>query len=312
MEIREHPKPYRFFPQMERFEPFILDHTAIISAKQCFRKYFFQIVLGQTSRETAIYFAFGSAYHKFRELLEESYLAGNKEGDFVGSVRGAVEYFNKATGGKTEPIGTKFDFMTVERLMQSCLVAYKHWQREKAQNKISVIMVEQPFNVEIANGEYTSGRFDQVVRWNNKLWGRDFKTSSKEGMYYQRGLDPNDQFTRYTYAESKLCGEAVQGQIIEVLYNTKKAGPTITQYLSSRTKWQLDDWERDELFIRETLTRARELDIWPKHENSCTFCQFHSVCKMPSEGAQQAKLRAEFTTRPWDNTTVHLLKEDTK
>lgn len=303
MELRTHPTPYKFMPAFERFEPLVLDHTAIISAKACERKYFFQIVLGFTSTETTIYFSFGGAYHKFREVLEES------KGDFVKAVAAAQKYWKDSTKGQDVPIGTKFDFMTEERLLQSCAVAFRHWQKEKTQGKIEVIMVEQPFNVEIRNGEFTGGRFDQVVKWNGRLWGRDFKTSSKEGMFFQRGLDPNDQFTRYTYAESKLCGQQVQGQIIEVLYNTKKLGPTITQYLASRTKWQLDDWEADEMFVRETLNRARTEDRWPKREVSCSFCQFHSVCKMPSESAQMAKLKAEFKVRPWNFMTVHLVSD---
>ena len=48
------------------------------------------------------------------------------------------------------------------------------------------------------------GRADQIVKWSGKVWGRDFKTSSKDGAFYQRQLDPNEQFTGYTYAEGKF------------------------------------------------------------------------------------------------------------
>lgn len=308
-EYRVHPTPYRFMPALQRMEPLILDHTAIIAAKQCLRKYFFQIVTGHTQRgPTPMYFAFGSAYHKFREVLDEEYMKGNTTTELKLALTAAVDYFAKATGGKNPPVGDKFDFLTQERLIQSCGVAYKHWQKEKAQKKIEILAVEQPFNVPVGDtSEFTSGRFDQIVRWNGKVWGRDFKTSSKEGMFYQRGLDPNDQFTRYTYAEQKLAGVRVEGQIIEVLYNSRKAGPTITTYLSSRTQWQLDDWEKDELFTRKVLDMCREEDRWPKHENSCPFCPFHSVCKMGSEGSQVAKLKAEFTQKAWNNMTIHLV-----
>lgn len=324
MEFRPHNKPYKFFPSYERVEPLILDHTAMIVAKQCLRKYFFQIVLGSVSRGVQPpYFSFGSAYHKFREVLELEWMkdanahklsAVDKEAFqkscFVKAVQAAIIYFQKATGGKTPLPDDKWSFLTQERLIQSCGVAFKVWQTEKAQGKIIVLAVEQPFNVETnETGEYTSGRFDQIVRWNGKIYGRDWKTSSKDGMYYQRGLDPNDQFTRYTYAEQKLAGERVQGQMIEVLMNNKSKGPIITNYLATRTQWQLDDWEQDEKFHRDTLRRARELDIWPKSEVSCTFCPFHSVCKMGSMDSQQAKLKSEFTQRAWDNMTIHLLDE---
>lgn len=324
MEFRPHVKPYKFFPDYERMEPLILDHTAIITAKQCLRKYFFQIVLGSVGRgQQPIYFAFGSAYHKFREVLEISYQKLDLKGMniveverqqklcFVDAYTAATNYYDKATGGREPDVKSKFEFMTRARLIQTCAEAFRVWQREKAQGKIIVLAIEQPFNVEFTSnpGEFTSGRFDQIVRWNGKIYGRDFKTSSKEGMYYDRTLDPNDQFTRYTFAEQKLAGQRCEGQIIEVAFNSKSKGPIIETKLATRTQWQLDDWERDEAFHRDTLNRARELDVWPKSEVSCTFCQFHSVCKMGSEGSQMAKLKAEFTQKPWDNMTVHLVDD---
>lgn len=298
MEIREHPNK-KFMEKYERFEPLILDSTAITAFKECNRKYFFQIVIAKVSKYTPIYFTFGTAYHKFREVLENTL-------DFKAGLFAGMEAYDKGTGGTEPSVDDKFSFMTKLRLMQSCKIAYDHWEKEKKMKAIEVIAIEQPFNVELeeGSGEFTSGRFDQIVRWNGKVWGRDFKTTSKEGMYYQRGLDPNDQFTRYTFAESELCGEQVHGQIIEALYNSKKQGPSITQYVSSRTLWQINDWKRDELHIRKQLTASRESDTWPKNERACTFCPYHSVCKMGSEGSQMAKLDAEFSVRAWDNTKI--------
>lgn len=297
MELREHPNK-KYMAKYDRHEPLILDSYAMQLAKMCFRKYFFTIVIARSSSDTPVYFAYGSSYHKFREILETS------KGDFKLALLAALDYWDRHQGADP-PVGSKFDFMTKMRLMQSCKIAYDHWLKEKALGKIEVISVEQPFNIQLeGSDEYTSGRFDQIVRWNGKPWGRDFKTTSKEGVYYQRNLDPNDQFTRYTYAESKICGEKVHGQIIETLYNSKKAGPSITQYLSARSDYQLEDWKQDELMWRELLSKCREKDVWPKNEGHCIFCPFHSVCKMPSEGAQMAKLDAEFVERPWDNTTV--------
>lgn len=298
MEIREHSNKV-FMAKFERFEPLILDHTAISTAKECKRKYFFQIVLGRVPKETQVFFTFGQAYHKFREHLELT------NGDFVKSIAEALKHWDRVQG-KDPVVGTKFDFQTRLRLMQSCKVGYDHWLKERAEKKIVVIHVEQPFNVEVGEntGEFTSGRFDQIVRWNGKLWGRDFKTTSTEGMFYSRGLDPNDQFTRYTYAEAKLCGEPIRGQIIETLYNSKKAGPSITAYLAERSPFQLSDWERDELHFRRELALAREADTWVKNEKACKYCPYHSTCKMPSESGQMMKLQTEFVVRPWDNTKV--------
>lgn len=311
MQLREHPKPYKFFATFERMEPLILDHTAMIAWKECKRKYFFQIVLGSVPRgETAPYFIFGAAYHKFREVLEQRVTFEGVEvaKAYPEAMAMAIQHYNKGLP-KGVAAGDKWDFMTLDRLITSCKKAYEWWKTEKASNKIVVLAVEQPFNVEIVpgSGEYTSGRFDQIVRWNGKIWGRDFKTTSKEGMFYTRGLTPNDQFTRYTFAEAELSRQKVEGQIIETLYNSKKSGPILTPYTANRPLFMLEDWKRDEMMHREWMAMSRERDIWPKEEKSCGFCQFHSVCAMNTEGAAMAKLKQEFTQRPWDNMTVHLV-----
>lgn len=299
----------RFMARFDRVEPLILDSTAVTQYKDCPRRYFFTIVLGFTPKETAVYFTFGTAYHKFREELELSKDAPNPLGI---ALQRALDYWDKVQG-EDPPVGSsKFDFMTRLRLIQSCTVGYKHWEKEKANGKIEVLSVEQPFNVELkpGSGHYTSGRFDQIIRWNGKVWGRDFKTTSKQLNFYERGTTPNDQFTRYTFAESLLVGERVQGQLIEVLYNSKgtkagaNAGPTIQPFIVSRTDFDISDWLTDELFLRDQIQQSREKDVWPKNEKGCTFCPFHSVCRTGSEGGQMAKLSAEFVQREWDNTRV--------
>lgn len=295
MEIENVPKR-TFMSKYERHEPLIKDHTSVIAAKTCLRKYFYQIVIAKRPKEDAIYFAWGSAYHKFREILELTK-------DLPKAMTAGAGVW-QAKQGANPPVGHKFEFLTAERLIKSFTVAYEHWQEEKRQNRVEVLAVEQPFNVELADGSFTSGRVDQIVRWGGKIWGRDFKTSSKEGMFYSRSLEPNDQFTRYTFAESKLAGEPVQGQIIEVLYNSKKEGPRISTYTAARSRYQLEQWEKENIHFNKIISLSRNEDVWPMQEVGCPFCPYHSVCKLPSEAAQMAQLDAEYVTRPWDNTTI--------
>lgn len=318
MEIEDHPEEKRrFMKKYPRFEPKVRDSTSIQTVKTCPRKYFFQIVLGRVPKEDAPYFPWGSAYHKFREVLERVYGFGHEAPKkfeeahaaeaFAAAAEAGLAYWKK--NGRDQEPDSKYAFMTTERLLKSFVHAYKHWSREKMQGRIEVIAVEFPFNVRLADGSFTSGRGDQLIRWNGKPWGRDFKTSSVDMNFYSRRIEPNDQFTRYTLAEGKLAGEQLQGQFIEVLYNSKPTksdpkGPSIFELTTSRTTWQLNQFEHEQTIINKTLEVYRETDTYPMHEPACPFCPFHSVCTKPTEGAMMAQLEAHFVVRPWDNTKV--------
>lgn len=316
MEIHDHPNKW-FMAKYPRYEPVIIDHTAMITAKTCLRLYFYRIVLGRSPKEEPPYFAWGGAYHLYRYLLELGYgINENKPKQFddtkaqeayVQAAQGGLAYWKKH--GHDQEIGSKYEFMTTERLLKSFLEAYAHWTREKKQGKIEVIAIEQPLNAELPDGTFRSGRADQIVRWNGKVWGRDFKTTSKDTAFYERNLDPNEQFTGYTYIEGKFCGEPIQGQIIELLYNAKPTksdskGPTIVEKLASRTPYQLQVWEREHMHYNKLIAQSRESDIWPMQEVSCPFCPFHSVCKQGSEAAMMYQLETQYKVSPWDNTKV--------
>lgn len=336
------PELRKFMSKFQRYEPVVQDHSALSQAHRCKRKYFLRIVLGFVERVSPQYFGFGSCYHKFREILEKQYQgsAPYEPTDAVGvklrlqdwvTVRN-TEFFHlrlfsvalqaardlwKKKKMRDPPPDDKWSFLTEKRLIESCATAFKHWQREKVQGRVEVIAVEQNFVVPLPNGTKVAGKADQIVRWNGKLWGRDFKTSSKEqGAYFTRTLDPNDQFTRYTWAESELSGahfhadgkidgNPINGQIIEVLYNAKptkkeQKGPSIHTHLATRSATQLAAFVKEQIFYDKILTLMRDEDVYPMEPAACSFCEFHSVCKIGGERAMMAKLEAEFRVEPWD------------
>lgn len=316
MEIH-HPLKKDFMSKFDRYEPVILDHTAIIAAKQCLRKYFYRLCLGRAPTEDAIYFAWGSAYHKFREVLEKCYGIGDdkpKKFDEEKAMQAMLQALNEGLDywrkhGKDQQVTDKFSWMTAGRLLSSFKKAFEHWKEEKKRNNIEVIAVEQPFNVQLKDGSHRSGKADQIVRWNGKVWGRDFKTTSKDTSFYQRNLDPNEQFSGYTFAEKELAGETVQGQIIELLFNgksTKKEekGPEIVSLVASRTSYQLQEWERDTIFWTDIIRQARERDHYPMSEVGCNFCEYHQVCKQGNEAAMIYQLESNYKLSPWDNQKI--------
>jgi PD-(D/E)XK nuclease superfamily len=313
-----HPSKHEFMSQLPRFEPVNRDHTADIAAKQCLRKYFYQIVLARQPKDDAVYFAWGTAYHRFRQVLENEYKKRSNGYGFkfneaealaafgIGLMTG-VRYWTER--GKEQGIESKFSWMTEKRFIASCKIAFEHWKIEKKQGKIEVLAIEQPFNVSMPDGSNRGGTADQIVRWQGKVWGRDFKTTSKDSSFYERTLDPNDQFTGYTYCEGLLKGERIEGQLVELLYNgksTKKEqkGPEIITLVASRTEYQLKDWAKGHKFWMKVLELAREEDNYPMSEVGCSFCQFHEVCTAPNEAKAINLLENKYNLRPWDHTKV--------
>lgn len=302
------------FKGLPRVEPEVFDSTAVMKYKECPRKYFFRLVLGYDSKTTQPYFAWGTAYHKFREELEIQFrkLFGDEQpaGEYKGIEQCFPEAYKRgmahwAAAGVEPAIGTKFDFMTTERLETSFKIAFQHWKKEKNAKRHIVLETEQSFIIALPDGTPIAGRADQIIRYNGKVWGRDFKTTSKTGPFYERTLHPNDQFTRYTYAESQLCGERVQGQIVEVLYNSKREGPKILTFTTSRNDWDINNWLRDHKFWMDMIHKSREEDHYPANEKSCAFCEYHSVCTQPGESSMKHQLQSYFKFSPWDCTKVH-------
>jgi hypothetical protein len=298
MQVHE-PMIQNFMAGYKRHEPVIMDSTAMMQYKACPRMYFYRIVLGFSPKKAPAYFAFGSAYHKFREVLERDTFAGlTVQEAYLNALDVATKLHakNPALDDKD-----KFHFLTTNRLIASCEVAFKHWLMERKQGAIKVIAYEQPFALQLGD-VIIAGRADNIVDWRGLPWGRDFKTSTKTGPYYERSLEPNDQFTRYTWGESKLTGKDVKGQIIEVVYNTAKEGPRIDTYTTERTPGQLKRWELEHGFWMQQINQSREQDMYPMNEKSCWNCAYHSVCKSRSESGQMSQLKTYFKIEPWDCT----------
>jgi len=303
------------FPTLPRFDPPTDDSTSMKLANDCLRKYFLRIILGRvppTSKYQTV-FDFGSAYHKFREVLEIEYTFNKLT---------QAQAFEKAILAiKDMPLTPgvgKYEFYTRGRLMETCMSAFAWWQKEKADNNIEVIAVEQPFSLEMPDGRFISGRADQIIKWKGRIWGRDFKTTSKEFKYFEATLDPNDQPTRYIFAESKLHfgdtaiadGKLISGIIFEVIQNTadtkSKKGHhgTIQNAIVSKNHYQMKVWMKEQLFMNRVLKMAKEEDTYPMQSHNCSFCDYHMVCKKPSEASMEYELKANYKLSPWDPTKV--------
>lgn len=301
-----------FMERFERRELQVYDSTAFTTYQECPRKYFYRHILGFVPNIIMPYFAWGSAYHVYRESLDKLFMENPDRSLLdigVESMQKANEYFTKHMP-KIDP-ESKFAFMTKERFLASMQLAFKYWTKEKTEKKIIVLAVEQSFLLTLPDGTKIAGRADQVVRWNRQVWGRDWKTTQTLGKYYENSLDPNDQFTRYTYAESILRGydfdkpnenpdARVQGQLVDVLQNSKSSGPTIGTFTTDRTPRQILTWIKEHRQWVDKIDSDREKDSFPMNPKSCRFCAYRSVCTKPSESSMMSELKTRFKVDHWD------------
>ena len=306
MSMYRHVPTRKFLPTLPRFEPLSLDHSVTKTLKECPRKYFYRYVLGRVSREekNKLVFAFGNAIHAF---FEEVYKTEN----FDLALGAALKKY-KAPG----PLDTKKaqNLYSVKRLMMVCKECWEFFGREKKQGSISVIGIEQPFNVDLPDGTQTGGRFDQIIQTGGHSWIRDWKTTSTQVSYFAMGFNPNDQATRYIYALSRLAGwtsenplpsRMAKGIYFTVIQNMEtEKSLKIETIVVTKSIEELIDWEKDQLLWYKTLSVYRELDHWPKSENNCSWCDYHAVCKVGSDSSREFMLKDKYDLKPWDHEQV--------
>lgn len=307
----------RFLPILERYEPIILDSSAITTYKTCSRLFFYQYVLAKVSKDSKPYIRFGSAYHKFREILSKRYKTWRIEnptldidsfpdGFLLEATKAALDLFTKE-GGDPNP-QDRHAHLTKGRLFASIKIAYEYWKDEKRKGQVIVIGVEDSINFQYANGNRKCGRVDESIEWNGKLWIRDFKCSGKDPKYYPKSLKIKDQAYTYLTGAASLSGRKVEGIIYEQMYNDKptkttQKGPSIHPHIIQFTPAQLKNWDYEQQLIHEQINRSRELDIYPMCENDlrCVWCDYYEVCDAMNENQMIAILNNKFKHKIWDN-----------
>lgn len=251
------------------------------------------MVLGRDTfqNKNQIILDWGSAYHKFREILE---LKGYNE---------AMIFAMNVKLPEIDP-NTKWGFLNQKRFLETCMKAADHAKAEKERGKIEVIAVEQPFNVQLDAQEadlFIGGRFDQLVRFMGKIWDRDFKTTTKDKATFTQQRDPDDQAIRYIVGGSIMSGQALEGVMFEAVYNAKTVRPEIYTVNTSRNQYQKDQWIEHQVMNHRQLKVLRECDTWPMDmSGKCDWCPYHLVCKAGSQGSMESILRANYKLNPWD------------
>lgn len=291
----------KLLPTLERFEPTNKDSTAVKTWKECPRKYFLRMVLGRSKPEgeNASVFAWGTAIHKFLEIL---YMTG----DVGEATQTAIKLYKP-------PTKPKFDFQTKDRLLKNFIALAAFYQEEKSKKNIEVLSIEEPFNVRFKDGHIIGGRLDQLIKWNGRVWVRDWKTTSKMIQYWKTGLDPNDQAIRYIYAMSALTfgidtngypNKVIDGVVFTAIQNMKSKEAHIESASVGKNITQVRKWIDDQVHVHKLMDMCREEDVWPMHETNCGFCDYRTVCTQSSESGMEYVLRTQFTLSPWRHEEV--------
>lgn len=291
-------------------KPEVVDYSMTQTHQRCPRKFFYSHVLGRKSGGKNWAIQYGVAYHTFREVLERTFKGASADVEDDQFQRFIYDLaWNRAiaadNGWEDPPSEDSKAYLTVSRLAAACESAFQKWLDEKRQGTIKVLFTEQAFDLALPfPSKYRyGGRFDQVVEWNNKLWIRDFKTTTMMGRTYAFRFDPDNQITGYVWAAQELSGRPVEGAMIEVVYNTKTKGPEFHDFLVTRSQNAVDEWLHELKYELEDINRHIEDMAFPKRTVACDDfggCQFREACLKDSWFTRERWLETNTIYEPWD------------
>jgi hypothetical protein len=260
----------------------VFDNSIIETMARCPRRGFYSYWLNRAVTKKSHPLSWGSAVHKFMEVLEGRYLTDGQDLTQASTYRSEAIKAGATYWSEDPPLGHKRDWMTMERLIKTFDACFEFWLREKNMGQRQVLHTEQAFTITLPNGREFGGRIDQLLEWNGRLWIRDFKTTSRMGATYGSQFDLSHQFSGYTYAARELSGRKVDGVIVNTIYNTKLKGPEVHEHLVTRKDAELEQWLESIQFEMSLIDQYEAQDIWPMRTVACNDyggCPYQDGCK---------------------------------
>lgn len=300
MTLAPNDSPTRFLPTLQRFPLASFDSSATKVFKECPRKFFYRMVCGRANPEGEweAVFAWGTSIHKLLEVLYRT------DGDIAEAIKVARPLWKP-------PTHRNFIFQNLQRWMTTAFTLEKFYIDEQKSKQIVVKAIEQPWMLQFPDGHAIGGRYDQLIEWNGRTWIRDWKTTSKQFMWFGQNLKPNDQGIRYLWATSCLHygmepdgmpTRIIDGIIFHAIYNAKTVGPELRSFPITWSRDDVRSWMEGQKWWHKAITSCQEQDIWPMAEANCNFCDYKKVCTLPSDGAKENMLKLNYLLKPWDHT----------
>jgi hypothetical protein len=177
-----------------------------------------------------------------------------------------------------------------------------HWQVLFTETAFEIIQPEIDFK--------WGGKIDLVVRWNDKLWIVDHKTTSAFDKNWWLQFFPDMQTAGYAWAASLLHGEPIFGAIINMLQvnnNKKEKSP---EELFQR-KWfiyephHIEEWQQQARRVYQRIAVCEAEGEFPPNWHACTVkkygpCSWNDYCRQVRPENRARFLANETVPNTWD------------
>lgn len=300
---------------------------------RCPRLAFYNYRLARAPRAKSWPIQFGNGYHGYRDILERAYIEAcvKQEKELTEKIAGQLHSlaFSKAVDNvewEDPPIEHKKSYLDLTRLRKTCEAALDSWFNEKKGKFYTVLSTEAPFEIplprrvcpscrtwveddECPNNcgpteiRLFSGKIDQILEWNNRLWVRDFKTTGLKRSDWKAFYTPRHQFTGYTWAAQQTSGRRMEGVIVDVVYNVKTKGPEFYPTLATRTAGDIRHWRNWAEDKWDEWERRCESGMWVMQTTACNDyggCFFKDACNTGSWSDIERFLEEKTIHSIWD------------
>lgn len=295
--------PQLSLPMLDRTS---LDNSVLSVVGRCPRLAFYNYRLNRATRSVNYPINFGVSYHKFREILDKLYaewiVKEGKELDSCSKMIFEAAWSVATKGWQDPPLEHKKGYLDLGRLSKTCEQAFEAWLDEKRRGYYKVIATEVAFELPLPSGRLFTGRLDQILEWNGRLWVRDFKTVGRKDNWKEK-YNPDHQFTGYSWAAQQLSDRRVDGTIIDIVYNTKTMGPEFHPTLANRSSNDIAQWLEWVEFESGNWERYCAEDLWPMRTMACGDyggCFFRECCNLGSWDSIEGWLKERTIHSVWD------------
>jgi len=269
----------------------VMDSTKMKCYKGCPRRYFYNYVLGWKHEGPNIHLDFGSAIHKmFEYIYNQKDWKGYPNDIMKPAYKEFTDLYREAypdmeSDDSNEPKGPD----GAARLLAEYVDKYRD-------DDFEVLYSEVAGTVPIDDSHDMTFKMDLIIRTEDGIRGRDFKTSSADREMYQRKFHLDTQMQVYTHALHMLFPDEEVGMALDFLIPLKTMiklrrrdipmAESQILYAIWELSYELAKVDRDfELLSQSTLDQPFMM-AFPRNDQNCTaynqICPYFDYCTLPS------------------------------